>query len=102
MRPAVSRPRPAGPVPEQDHAGFAVLMDKWAAAEVELERVEAEGAAASALLSAAQDAQLVVIGRSSRALLPGVLLGTTTRAVLHYVHCPVMVVPDSPDGGEDR
>ncbi|HET8561532.1 MAG TPA: universal stress protein [Marmoricola sp.] len=85
------------------HDAFDVLLDTWSsvAPTTEVQRVRSSGAAATAILDAASDAQLVVLGRCRRTALPGILLGSTLRAVLHYADCPVMVVPDPPEG-EDR
>lgn len=91
-------------LPGHGHDAFDVLMDKWAAAEpaAQLCRVKAEGSAATAILTAAVEAQLVVVGRGSRRVLPGVVLGSTLRALLHYADCPVAVVPDLLKAGENR
>jgi nucleotide-binding universal stress UspA family protein len=48
-----------------------------------------------ALLDAAKDAQLIVVGRSTGAHHRGGFhIGSTTRSILHYTPCPVMVVPE--------
>jgi hypothetical protein len=50
-----------------------------------------------ALLGEAVAAQLLVLGRRTKASHPGGLsLGSTTRRVLHHAHCPVLVVPIVP------
>ena len=46
-----------------------------------------------ALLNNARDAQLVVVGARSRGAIPPMLIGSTSRAVLHHVDIPVIVVP---------
>jgi nucleotide-binding universal stress UspA family protein len=46
---------------------------------------------AAELVSASQDAQLVVVGSRDLGSLRGMLLGSTTHAVLHHAHCPVLV-----------
>ncbi|MDX6301677.1 MAG: hypothetical protein QOF53_2891 [Nocardioidaceae bacterium] len=49
-----------------------------------------------ALLGAATDAQLLVLGRRTGAQhLGGLGLASTTRKVLHHAPCPVVVVPES-------
>jgi nucleotide-binding universal stress UspA family protein len=48
---------------------------------------------AHALLDHAQAAQLVVVGRQGRGGFAGMLLGSTSRTVLHGAQCPVMLVP---------
>lgn len=52
---------------------------------------------AAALLAAATDAQLVVVGRHTGPHhLGGLGLGSTTRKILHHARCPVLVVPETP------
>lgn len=45
--------------------------------------------------AAARDAGVVVVGSRGRTALREVLLGSTAMAVLHHVHRPVLVVPQS-------
>jgi nucleotide-binding universal stress UspA family protein len=47
--------------------------------------------ARSALLDAAQDAQLVVVGRRGRGGLPHMMLGTVAETLLSHTRCPVAV-----------
>jgi nucleotide-binding universal stress UspA family protein len=52
-----------------------------------------------ALLGLATDAQLLVVGRHKEPAHPGGLrVGSTTRTVLHHIHCPVLVVPSGSRG----
>jgi nucleotide-binding universal stress UspA family protein len=46
---------------------------------------------AAELVAASQDAQLVVVGSRDLGSLRGMLLGSTTHAVLHHAACPVLV-----------
>lgn len=48
---------------------------------------------APAILSHAEDATLLVLGRRSRHGFPDLQLGSTTRAVVRHATCPVEVVP---------
>ena len=53
----------------------------------------AAGGAASAILEAAKDATLVVVGTRGLRGMKGWLLGSTSRQVVHHAPCPVVVVP---------
>lgn len=46
---------------------------------------------AAELVAATQDAQLLVVGSRGLGSLRGMLLGSTTHAVLHHAACPVLV-----------
>jgi nucleotide-binding universal stress UspA family protein len=46
---------------------------------------------AAELVTASQDAQLLVVGSRDLGSLRGMLLGSTTHAVLHHAACPVLV-----------
>lgn len=59
---------------------------------VEVEAVTYRDRATAALLARAQSAQLVVVGTRGRSELKGVLLGSTSRALVQHAPCPVMVV----------
>lgn len=53
--------------------------------------------AASAILDAADGADLVVVGSRGRGGFAGLLLGSVSHQVAHHAPCPIVVVP--PDGG---
>ncbi|MEO3781042.1 universal stress protein [Micromonospora sp. B11E3] len=56
------------------------------------------GRPAAALLDAACDAQLLVVGARGRGGFTGLLLGSTSHAVLHHAPCPVAIVRGQKDG----
>ena len=51
------------------------------------------GAPASALLGAAKEADLLVIGRRGHGGFMGLLLGSVAQQVVHHAPCPVVLVP---------
>lgn len=53
---------------------------------------------ATAILEAAEDAQLVVLGRHDLGIFGGFPVGSVARAVLHYAETPVLTVPSGSDG----
>lgn len=59
--------------------------------DVRVERIVTEGRPAFSLLAAAERAQLVVVGSRGRGGLRGLLLGSTSHAMLHHAPCPVVV-----------
>ncbi|GAB3073635.1 universal stress protein [Intrasporangium mesophilum] len=61
-------------------------------ASVEVERVAVEGLAPEAILSHADDAQLIVVGTHGKGLVRRALLGSVSRQVLHDADRPVAVV----------
>jgi nucleotide-binding universal stress UspA family protein len=52
----------------------------------------ARGPAASTLLEAAKDAQLLVVGRRGHGGFMGLLLGSVAEQVAHHATCPVVIV----------
>jgi nucleotide-binding universal stress UspA family protein len=64
---------------------------------VPVQCVVAAGSPARSLLEVARDAQLVVVGSRGRGGVAGMLLGSTSQALLHHSPCPVAVV--RPDNG---
>ncbi|MDG3009454.1 universal stress protein [Rhodococcus sp. D2-41] len=62
--------------------------------DVAVTRVVVKDRPVQALFDAATDAQLVVVGSRGRGGFRGMLLGSTSRALLHSVDVPLMIVRD--------
>ncbi|MEO9330421.1 universal stress protein [Gordonia aurantiaca] len=60
--------------------------------DVRVERRVLPEEPAKALLDAAKDAQLLVVGSRGRGGFRGLLLGSTSQKVIHQAECPVLVV----------
>jgi nucleotide-binding universal stress UspA family protein len=63
-----------------------------ASPDVSLERHVIQGRAAQAILEAAEDADLVVVGSRGHGGFAGLLLGSVSSQVAHHAHCPVTIV----------
>lgn len=64
--------------------------------EVAVTRRLAHGGARDALLTAAHDAQLLVVGSRGRGGIAGMTLGSVSIAMLHHAPCPVGVARPTP------
>lgn len=51
-----------------------------------------EGSAADAILAAAEDADMIVVGSRGHGTLRGLVLGSVSQKVAHHARCPVVVV----------
>lgn len=60
---------------------------------VEVVPMVTEGATAEALLDAARDADLLVVGSRGLGGFKSLLLGSVSTACVHHATCPVVVVP---------
>jgi nucleotide-binding universal stress UspA family protein len=89
-------------VPDVDWPGLAnteesVLAESLAGwteryPDVPVRRVVVKDRAARNLLARAEDAQLVVVGSHGRGGFAGMMLGSTSQALIHSVDCPIIVV----------
>ncbi len=59
------------------------------------------GAPAGALLNAADDAQLLVVGSARKSRAERIVLGTTSLSVVAHAPCPVVLVPDDAETSGD-
>lgn len=62
---------------------------------IDVEAIARPGHAPVVLLEAAKEAPLLVVGSRGHGALASMLLGSTSRAILHHPPCPVVVVPPS-------
>jgi nucleotide-binding universal stress UspA family protein len=60
--------------------------------DVEVERVVVKQRPRSELLRRTKEAQLVVVGSRGRGGFRGLILGSTSQALIHYAECPVLIV----------
>jgi len=60
---------------------------------VDVERTVVEGAAAPALIEAAEGADLLVVGSRGRGGFAGLLLGSVGQQCAHHAPCPLVIVP---------
>jgi nucleotide-binding universal stress UspA family protein len=63
---------------------------------VHVNEIIAQGSPANTLLSAARDAELLVVGRRGHGGFVGLLLGSVATQVVHHSPCPVVVVSANP------
>ena len=66
---------------------------------VSIQRLVVQGPAAAALLDAARDADLLVVGSRGRGGFVGLLLGSVSQQCVQHATCPVVVVRDKQTGG---
>jgi nucleotide-binding universal stress UspA family protein len=80
----------------RDVLSASVDRARSAAPELEIVAELVEGRAPVALLDAAGDADLLVVGSRGRGGFAGLLLGSVSGQCVHHAQCPVVVVPEKP------
>ncbi|MDV6014443.1 universal stress protein [Haloechinothrix sp. LS1_15] len=94
--PGARSPVPSGGEPPDgtEHRVLAECLAGWAERypDVEVQRDVARAKPRQRLLDWSDSADLVVVGCRGRGGFRGMLLGSTSQALLHHATCPVMVV----------
>ncbi|GAB2727772.1 universal stress protein [Nocardia thraciensis] len=82
---------------ETEQVLLAESLAGWAERypDVAVERIVVCDSPTRALLTRSEAAQLLVVGSHGRGGFPGMVLGSTSTALLHLAHCPTIVVPAS-------
>lgn len=75
----------------------SAIAEAIPAGSVEVEQRLVEEGAGDALVSAAEGADLLVVGSSGKSGLASVLLGSVSRHVVSHARCPVVVVKERQD-----
>jgi len=106
----VAAPAPigtTGPPPEEmelaAEAGLGALVETIVGdSDVEVTQEVLQGDTASALLEAAEEASLLVVGSRGRSAFKRTFLGSVSSKVVAHAECPVLVVPEgaTPDDSE--
>jgi len=97
--------RPAGdwgPVEDEQRRLLAENLTGWQQKypDVAVEQVIARDRPRHQLLERAEGARLVVVGSRGRGGFRGMLLGSTSQALIHHAPCPVMVVRTGAGAGK--
>lgn len=72
------------------NASVDAISEKYPSLDIEWELFE--GSPAEMLIRSSYTAEMLVLGSRGRGGFTGLLLGSTSQAVLHHAKCPVMVV----------
>lgn len=81
-------------IDSREHESLAERMAGWQEKypDVVVRRVVARDRPVRCLLKYADDAQLLVVGSRGHGGFPGMLLGSTSQALIHHAPCPLLVV----------
>jgi nucleotide-binding universal stress UspA family protein len=84
-------------VENDEHRLLAERLAGWQEEypDVKVQRVVTRDRPVRSLLDAAEAAQLVVVGSRGRGGFTGMLLGSTSHALIHHCPCPLVVVRDA-------
>jgi nucleotide-binding universal stress UspA family protein len=80
-------------IPELQQRALETLATSVRAAGLEVTSTARQGMPAQVLTAAAEDADLLVVGRRTRRPLTRLLLGSVSRSLVEHPPCPVAVVP---------
>ncbi|MFE6870390.1 universal stress protein [Kitasatospora sp. NPDC057692] len=80
--------------PDQEERVLSEALAGWREKypDVELRSEVVEAHTRPALIEASREAQLLVVGARGRGGFAGLLLGSTSQAMVQHAHCPVVVV----------
>lgn len=94
--PAFGVQPPAEELAEEARRGLVELLQNegiTSASGLTVQERVVEGPAASVLLDASADADMLVVGSRGHGGFSGLLLGSVSQAVVTHARCPVVVVP---------
>ncbi|HKS43498.1 MAG TPA: universal stress protein [Amycolatopsis sp.] len=102
---AVGEAEHAGPSPREQQAilgeervvlsaSLAGWREKYP--DVRVDEIVVAGEPRKTLLDFSRQAQLVVVGTRGHGGFTGLLLGSTSHALIHHAHCPVMIIRSAP------